>query len=348
MKIGIVTLPLHFNFGGILQAYALQETLKKLGHNPYIIKKTPQNIKDYIKRLLYNQSRVSQFVRKNIIFDNLSEPFTMSELTSKGYDALIVGSDQVWRPCMGIDRKANVNRYFLKTTNNGKIRKIAYAASFGVDFLDFTEDEIILAQDLVKDFTAVSVREQSGLTLCAKYLNRKDVCQVLDPTMLLGKNDYSHFILYSPFKSENKHCFVYLLDYEKTTNQEIVKTILPENSEVLRAKVERNTLKKYLSSDLTIQNWLSAIYHSDLVITDSFHGCVFSILFHKNFYVIRNDVGGNARINSLLTLLGLEDRLIEKEFIVSKINPINWEFIEEKLQLMRKFSIQYLNKALLK
>lgn len=347
MKIGIVTLPLHFNFGGILQAYALQETLKRLNHTPYIIKRKPRNIKDFIKKILYSQSRVSQFVNKYIRFDNLNEPFTMSEITSKGYDVLIVGSDQVWRPCMGINRKENINRYFLRTIGNGKVRKVAYAASFGVDFLDFTEDEKLLARDLVKDFIAVSVREKSGLTLCTKYLNRKNVCQVLDPTMLLSKNDYSHFILSSPFKSKNKHCFVYLLDYEKIKNQKTVKALLPEGSEVLHAKVERNTLKKYLSSNLTIQNWLSAIYHSDLVITDSFHGCVFSILFHKDFYVMRNDVGGNTRINSLLTLFSLEDRLIEKEIPVNRMNSINWKSIEENLQLMRDFSIGYLNKALL-
>lgn len=346
MKIGIVTLPLHFNYGGILQAYALQETLQKLGHTSYVIRFSSKSAKNYIKSFLYSLSSISQFIDKYIRFENLHEPFTISELTSKKYDALIVGSDQVWRPSMGIDRKANVNRYFLRTIGNGKFRKIAYAASFGVDSLDFTDDEKILAKDLIKDFMCVSVREESGLSLCTN-LDRTDACQVLDPTMLLTKNEYSKFIIDSPFKSNNKHCFVYLLDYAETKNQEMVKALLPAFAEVLHAKVERNTLKKYLNSNLTIQDWLSSIYYSDLVITDSFHGCVFSILFHKDFYVMRNDIGGNTRINSLLSLFSLEDRLIGKN-LVNNASTINWELVEKKLQLMRNFSIDFLNKALSK
>ena len=159
--------------------------------------------------------------------------------------------------------------------------------------------------------------------------------------------EYSKFIIDSPFKSNNKHCFVYLLDYAETKNQEMVKALLPAFAEVLHAKVERNTLKKYLNSNLTIQDWLSSIYYSDLVITDSFHGCVFSILFHKDFYVMRNDIGGNTRINSLLSLFSLEDRLIGKK-LVNNASTINWELVEKKLQLMRNFSIDFLNKALSK
>lgn len=347
MKIGIVTLPLHFNYGGILQAYALQETLKRLGHTSFVLRPSTKSIKTYIKTFLYRQSRVSQFVNQHIKFDTLNEPFTINELNSKKYNTLVVGSDQVWRFWPGIEaeRQTNINRYFLRTIGNGKLRKIAYAASFGVDYLDFTENERSLVKNLVKDFAAVSVREESGLALCTKFLERADACQVLDPTMLLTENDYSHLIGKSPFKSPNKHCFVYLLDYEKIKNQETVKELLPANSEVLSAKVERNILKKYLHTNLTIQDWLSSIYHSDLVITDSFHGCVFSILFHKNFYVMKNDVGGNTRINSLLSLFGLEHRLIEKR-LINKTSTIDWKFVEEKLQLMRKFSFEYLNKAL--
>ena len=347
MKIGIVTLPLHFNYGGILQAYALQEVLKELGHTSFILKPSIKSIKTYIKAILYNRSDISQFVNKYIKFDNLNEPFRLSELHLKKYDALIVGSDQVWRfwPGTEAEREVNISRYFLNTIGNGKIRKIAYAASFGIDYLDLTESENNLIKKLVKNFAAVSVREQSGLPLCFKYLEREDACLVLDPTMLLTENNYSNLIKKSPFKSTNKHCFVYLLDYEDIKNQKTVKALLPTNSEVLYAKVERNPLKRYLKSDLTIQDWLSSIYNSDIIITDSFHGCVFSILFHKDFYVMKNDFGGNTRINSLLSLFGLENRLIKKGSI-SEANPIDWTFVEEKLQLMRNFSLDYLNKAL--
>lgn len=344
MKVGIVTLPLHFNFGGILQAYALQEVLHEWGDS-FIIKYYQHGVKATIKALLYRQSGIFKFVKKQIRYDFLHEPFCLDELTSKGYDVLVVGSDQVWRPCMGVSREANVNRYFLKTMGKRKIKKISYAASFGVDYFDFTHEEKKEAQTLIKDFEAVSVRETFGITLCSEYLGRVDAKLVLDPTMLLKEADYLNIMGSSPFKTQNKHCFIYLLDYGKADNQETVKMLVPSKAEVFTAKVERSILKKYFNTQ-TVEDWLAAIYNSDLMITDSFHGCVFSILFHKDFYVMENIIGGNARIYSLLSLFGLDDRLIDKNTNPEKIKPINWQQIDLKLQTLRKASFEFLSKAL--
>lgn len=345
MKIGIVTLPLHFNFGGILQAYALQEVLHEWGDS-FIIKSYQHGIKAIIKTLLYRQSGIFRFVKNKIRYDYLHEPFSLDELTSKGYDVLVVGSDQVWRPCMGVSREANVNRYFLKTIGKGKIKKISYAASFGVDYFDFTHEEKKKAQSLIKDFEAVSVRETFGITLCSEYLGRVDAKLVLDPTMLLNETDYLNIMGNSPFKSQNKHCFIYLLDYDKAENKEIVETLIPLNTEVFTAKVEKNILKKYFNIKDSVEGWLAAIYNSDLMITDSFHGCVFSILFHKDFYVMGNIIGGNARIYSLLSLFELDDRLIDKNTNPEKIKPINWQQIDLKLQTLRTMSFDFLSKTL--
>ncbi len=346
MKIGIVTLPLHFNFGGILQAYALQEILQKMGCDSFVIRPYERSIKAILKTFLYKQSGVSRFVKRHIRFDCLHEPFNLDELKTKGYDMLIVGSDQVWRPCMGINREANINRYFLKTIGTGQIKKISYAASFGVDYLDFTQKEKEQAEKLIKDFAAVSVREQSGITLCFDFFNRKDACLVLDPTMLLFSTDYLNIMGKSPFKTGNKHCFIYMLDYTKAENQKHVKDFIPLNAEVITAKVERNIFKKYFEVKDTVEGWLSAIYNSDLMITDSFHGCVFSILFHKDFYVMENAVGGNTRIYSLLSLFGLKDRLISKEVNNKNAKPIEWQQVDMRLRDLRNFSFDFLNKSL--
>lgn len=116
--------------------------------------------------------------------------------------------------------------------------------------------------------------------------------------------------------------------------------------ELLTAKVERNILKKIFNTQNSIEKWLSAIYYSDLIITDSFHGCVFSILFHKNFYVISNSAGGNTRIQSLLSLFGLNNRLITNNYIPQQTSTINWNIVDIKLQTQRKESIFFLQKAL--
>lgn len=346
MKIGIVTLPLHFNYGGILQAFALQKTIEDLGFKAFIITQKPQSIKQTLKYFLYKKSKVYGFIKKNLTFLELHEPFRKHELATHHLEALVVGSDQVWRPCMGSNRENNVNRYFLKTVPNNCIKKIAYAASFGVNYWDFTESETKTAQRLINEFSFVSIRESSGIKLCSKYLRSNNAIHVLDPTMLVETETYKKKLVKTPFKTHRAHCFLYLLDYNNITNKHIVEALLPKNAELLTAKVERNIIKKYFRQKNTVEDWLSAIYYSDIMITDSFHGCVFSILFHKDFYVMSNRIGGNARIQSLLSLFKLDDRLIDSTFMPQKKTTINWNAVDMQLQKLRKASIAYLYKAL--
>lgn len=346
MKIGIVTLPLHFNYGGILQAFALQKTIENLGFKAFIIIQKPQNIKQKLKVFLYKKSKIYSFIKKNLIFLELHEPFHKHELMTHNLKALVVGSDQVWRPCMGSNRENNVNRYFLKTDPNNCIKKIAYAASFGVDYWDFTENETKTAQKLINEFSFVSIRESSGIKLCSKCLNNSNAIHVLDPTMLVETETYIKNIVKNPFKTHKTHCFLYLLDYNNNTNKHIVETLLPKDAELLIAQVERNIIKKYFRGKNTVEDWLSAIYHSDIIITDSFHGCVFSILFHKDFYVMSNKVGGNARIQSLLSLFKLNNRLINSTFTPQEKTSIDWNAVDIQLQKLKKASIAYLYKAL--
>lgn len=346
MKIGIVTLPLHFNYGGILQAFALQKTIEDLGFNAFVITQKPETIKQKLKVFLYKKSKVYDFIKKNLTFLELHEPFCKNELTTNNLKVLVVGSDQVWRPCMGSNRENNVNRYFLKTDPNNCIKKIAYAASFGVNYWDFTESETKTAQRLINEFSFISIRESSGIKLCSKYLNSNNAIHVLDPTMLVQTEIYKKVMAETPFKTHNTRCFLYLLDYNNITNKHIVEALLPKDAELLTAKVERNIIKKYFREKNTVEDWLSAIYHSNIMITDSFHGCVFSILFHKDFYVMSNEVGGNARIQSLLSLFQLNDRLLDSTFIPQEKITIDWNAVDMQLQKLRKASITYLSNAL--
>lgn len=346
MRVGIVTLPFHFNYGGILQAFALQKAIQNLGFEPIIIEQPSNNIKQVLKQKLYKRSNIYKFVKENFNLLKLHEPFCDDELSINNINILVVGSDQVWRPDMGINRKKNVDRYFLKTVPPNCIPKIAYAASFGIDHWDFTDIETNTAQNLINEFSYISVRETSGIKLCSQFLKINNAIQVLDPTMLLEAECYKKILIESPFKTKKQHCFTYLLDYNNPSNQNIINSLLHKDIELLTAKVERNILKKFFNTQNSIEKWLSAIYYSNLIITDSFHGCVFSILFHKNFYVISNSAGGNTRIQSLLSLFGLNNRLITNNYIPQQTSTINWNIVDIKLQTQRKESTFFLQKAL--
>lgn len=346
MRVGIVTLPFHFNYGGILQAFALQKAIQNLGFEPILTEQPNNNIKQILKQKLYKRSNIYKFVKENFNLLKLHEPFCDDELNINNINILVVGSDQVWRPDMGINRKKNVDRYFLKTVPPNCIPKIAFAASFGIDHWDFTDIETNTVQNLINEFSYISVRETSGIKLCSQFLRVNNAIQVLDPTMLLEADYYKKILTKSPFKTQKQHCFTYLLDYNSPSNQNIINSLLHKDIELLTAKVERNILKKFFNTQNSIEKWLSTIYYSDLIITDSFHGCVFSILFHKNFYVISNSAGGNTRIQSLLSLFGLNNRLITNNYIPQQTSTINWNIVDIKLQTQRKESIFFLHKAL--
>ncbi len=203
MKIAIITLPLHTNYGGILQAYALQRVVAGLGHrvqtlkfahgaayrlyHPLAVWLKQRGLVPYSHDYPLSASEhaalrvnTDSFVQEHI---ELTAPLSAGQIAREGFDAFIVGSDQVWRH---FDE-----RYFLGFLPAGDpSRKIAYAASFGIDRWPFTEQLSAHARELLSRFDAVSVRESSAVEMCADRLGVEAI-QVLDPAMLLGKEDYT-------------------------------------------------------------------------------------------------------------------------------------------------------------
>src|SRR5690606_27056969 len=212
-KIGILTQPLHDNYGGLLQAYALKETLESLGHDVVVINRqgrptsTIRTIASSIKNKLKgkkSQPRLSEqqkevisqhtlALRKKYI-PNFSHLITnnrdMSELNDMGFDAYVVGSDQSWRP----KYSPRISNYFLDFAKDEKdIKRISYAVSFGVSHWEFNNDDTKTCSSLAKAFDAISVREDSGTSLVKEYLGM-DAIHVLDPTMLLSKDHYLQIV----------------------------------------------------------------------------------------------------------------------------------------------------------
>lgn len=371
-KIGILTQPLHQNYGGLLQAYALQLTLKRMGYKPCIIdrfEKRPSALRklaSHFKTIIYKSFgktrdytywpsfEEEKFISQHTDYfiDKYIQPksprlYTKQELNDfveeQKFSAFVVGSDQVWRPRYS----PHLPTYFLDfVKNKSSIKKIAYAASFGVDRWEYTNVEAKIAKELAPLFDAISVREDSGVDICAKYLG-VEADHVLDPTMLLNKEDYI-----SLFKSEGESqsggdLFSYILD-STDERAEIIAfianklSLIPFSVQAKSQVKSRSNYKKNID-DLIIppvSKWLRAFYDAKFVVTDSFHGCVFSIIFNKPFIALGNKDRGLARFNSLLSLYGLENRLYNGE--LESFETINWASINSIRMNLKDKSLDFL------
>lgn len=378
MKIGILTQPIKMNYGGVLQAYALQKFLKEHGHDVRIINRCPSPSQCYISRkwnqykALLKQTILFIFARQKFtdfrinvksIFETTFEfskknvrPCSPSLYTDKElkkyileekFEVYIVGSDQVWRPCYS----PNLYTYFLDFVSDVKdIRKIAYAASFGVDEWEFTEEETNRCITLINKFHYVSCREYSGVSMCRDYLKKADAEWVLDPTLLLSSNVYLSLIEKARLNlCMKKFLVTYILD-ESASKISVIDFVKEKlNLSIYNAKVGVTELQdKHLKGKATVEEWLYGFANADFAIVDSFHGCVFSIIFHTPFIAIKNKLRGNARFDSLIKLFNLENRIVDS---VSEINDahlkmMDWKNIDNILQREKLKSVNFLLNSL--
>lgn len=376
MRIGILTQPLHNNYGGLLQNFALQEALRKMGHTPLTLDVKYQPYKlTFVTRCIKFVARFLKKIRgdKNIIFvdvvkqmnffnfpqkdqkdfidkyieiESFTKPLEKTFWDSHDLDALIVGSDQVWRCRFS----PYIFNYFLNFAEDKEdITKISYAASFGVEYWDGDHELIEPIKSLLRHFSAVSVREESGVAICKSTFN-KDATLVLDPTLLLEVSDYKRIILQTsdaPASSPQQQsltrtCAVYILD---ATSEQLRRINDVCNAKGLSVNYIGRPDRKGFPS---VMSWLSGIFSSDYVITDSFHGTVFSILAHKKFTTIVNAARGTARFETLLNMLDLKERLVSVDGELINEMPIDYDKVEEKLNEQRKSSYEFISSNLYK
>jgi len=209
------------------------------------------------------------------------------------FDAYIVGSDQVWRP---IYVKGIVSNYFLDFVKDTPVKRISYGASFGSSKPEYTEVEKTICGNLLEQFDAVSVREKGALKVIEQFGWKAKKTQVVpDPTMLLSRICYDNLIPVVNTKAKGS-IFCYVLDKNEANNNVIEKI----RQSLQRPIYEIADIQKGDTVLPSIETWLSAIRDSDFVITDSYHGTVFSILFNKPFVVCVNKERGADRFESLL------------------------------------------------
>ena len=376
---------MHTNYGGLLQAYALQQILKGMGHDVVtdrlgVVRKLPlwnralrflyhavqfcilKNYRYYPYRYLFvsfdKESKAKRsisinterFVNTHIDTIDLLTRSNESVIDAvRQFDAIVVGSDQVWRATM-----SDIPTYFLSFTKAINVKRIAYAASFGTDDLnEYSKMDMKIASESIKLFDAVSVREKSGVHLCRDYF-KMDAVHVLDPTMLLSKDDYLKLI-----EEEDKPCsenilLTYVLDRTQEKND-----IIQRVGEALHLTSCENGAVKYFSNVVesnvseciypSVSRWVAGFRDAQFVVTDSFHGTVFSIIFNKPFVAILNSKRGSSRFISLLSVLGLENRLISttNDLLEEHLKPIDYTEVNKILNDWRYLSISFMERHLI-
>lgn len=385
----ILTLNYHFgnNYGAVLEAYALQTFLHKYSNNvrcldfEFYETRAKKTIRRFIKLFFSPDMRrrcwkkilslcspkeceyigtVQSYKKSdNINFKIFRDKFLM--LTDRKYhsikalrklctvenvDVVVCGSDVIWH--VG-NESLTLDVYFLAWTSPN-VLKIAYAPSWGRPCID--DLNIVTKSRLTKylsEFRAVSVREKSGVDICAS-LGRCDAQWVPDPTMLLTSDVWDHI-------AESRFHGSYILNYHIPYNKSINDTnIIPMLEQYYKAPIKKvpdiNSEYVWLSPT----EWLGGIRDAEFVITNSFHGVVFCIIYNKNFLftkLIAEHEVLNERIYSLLDLFDLRDRIVTEETI-SNIDatksliesPINWEQVNKKLVQWRQVGIDFLDKTL--
>ena len=308
MKIGILTLPFNCNYGGLLQCYSLQSFLKGLGHEVVIIKRVfPKRISfknktiNLIKLLLGRTDIYKKSVAEMRRFENayiietpqIKGGMQYDSLLKDKIDALIVGSDQVWR----FDyTKEHYAEYFFDFAEKWNVKRYAFAASFGVKDWHLGVNETSKIKKLASLFNGISTREESGMRLCQEYLACKAI-HLLDPAFLLSRDKYR--ILYGTKKKETDVIAAYILDLDQEKTKAIKQISQVIGKEVTFIGKDPQT-KIYQS----VVDWIKCIDESNLVVTDSFHGVVFSIIFDKPFVLMINENRGAERFISLSNTFG--------------------------------------------
>lgn len=361
MKIAILTLPLHINYGGIIQCYALQTILERLGNEVQVLTRPQYGRSYYIiyplavcKRLLKRfvlGKKVAilkaphQIIRQHTdrFIHRYIHQYTQRKWTAQiasHFDAIVVGSDQVWRPLY----YQPIEEAFLSFLGDAKIKRVAYAASFGVDHCEYTEEQRKLCSSLLKKFDAISVRESSGVQLCQEYFDTKAV-QALDPTLLLSADDYRALIKKGKTQPSKGNLLVYMLDQTKE-KEALVERIAQAKGLTpfwMNSDIDDETLPLKQRIKMPVEQWLRSFDDAKFVLTDSFHGCVFSIIFRKQFLAIGNKERGLSRFQSLLTLFSLQDRLIlSPDEYKSNLSSIDYDQVQAQLQFLQAQSLSFL------
>ena len=305
-RINLLTLHYADNNGSALQAYATCKILRNLGHEVTVINLQNRRTVHGRYKKLRNWTSIPRYFnfwrfQHRYLSPMTKRMFDINVAQIPKCDFTIVGSDQVWNSDFGVVKKGS---YFLNFVNDGS-HKISLASSFGKKEWKASKDFTEQVKGWLADFKALSVRERSGVDICEQTFSM-DAVHVLDPTLALA--DYSELLDMTPRSSDEIRCFLFKKDYSIDVIDYVSK------SEKLPVR-KVNSIKKdsYIRSPYWRSSpikWMAMIRDARIWVSDSFHGIAFAIIFKKQFIALVNDIEKLERVNSLLTLLGLESKLV--------------------------------------
>lgn len=360
MKVGIITFNRAINYGAVLQSLALKETIKSLGNECEILNyeckevekvASPFYIKSFsVKDILIFLLQIKMRMVKNKKFDNFAKKYLDKDkqlLTNKNissikdsYDVFVTGSDQVWNyEITGLDEN-----YFLDFVKGDK-QCISYAASFGVDKIpNMYEDRY---RELLKNMDCISVREEQGKEIVAALTDNSKECTVcIDPVFLFDKSQWEKYI--SMPKPEEDYILVYSIN--KSECYEVAKKLSQETGlNIVGMQVPmsmRDRCKKIQTE--SPEEFLSWIYHAKYIITDSFHGTAFSIIFNKKFVVC---TGGKTKARAsrqmnLLKLANLSSQICTLDNYGMVMDDIDYFEVNNRIGEKRQKALEYLKESL--
>ena len=335
MNVGILTFHDAHNYGAVLQAYALKTYIQKLGYNVKIINYHHETIPNGFPKS-DNEKRwekFNEFIKELIDYDEKTH-INEKELEKLDIDFWICGSDQIWNP--EITRGFN-RGFFLDFKTKGK--KISYAVSMGIDRLPKEEEEKF--KKAINQIDEISVREET-LKQYAEDFTTKKVTQVLDPTLLLEEADYEKLLLNNQY---GEYILIYTLGPDERLTKIAKKVALEKNVKIIELndkKIENYFCEQV--SEASPSEFLTLIKNAKAVVTNSFHGTIFSILFEKEFYTITRY--RNSRMRSILKIVDMEDRFIDKIEEMDKVKKQDYKKAFKRLNKEKQKSKDFLINAL--
>ncbi|MDP4276047.1 MAG: polysaccharide pyruvyl transferase family protein [Bacteroidota bacterium] len=337
-KIGLLTFHFPINYGAVLQTYGLYSFLKNNGYDIEIVNYYPdEHMRRYnyyhkpgsVREMIYYIVK-TVFITDHLLRKKRFRTFSAShfKLTKRyrevedipfNYDCILTGSDQVFN----FEYPDNLI-YFQPFPKKENQKKIAYAPSFGVS--EFSENLKKLIREYVVDFDAISCRENDGAAFLSEIVG-KPVPQVLDPVFLLNKEEWS--LLCPKRLIKEDYIFIYdldgkksLIDIAKAINKNNNKLVILSSDPISKIRNEYNDVDVFINS-AGVETYVNLIKYASAVVTDAFHGTAFSLIFQRPFYTYIALEKTASRITSLLTNLGLENRIVHKETPLSEIKEVD-------------------------
>jgi hypothetical protein len=333
----------------MLQAYALQEVLDIIGHTSYILDFWPYNTYDLFRKSLFRSLNIKFLLRELLLFkvkldrkraflSFVDQKFRLISLDltieNNNIDAFVIGSDQLWNS--GIVKEPIYWGYSPAMKNK---LLISYAISAGNDAVR----GVLWGDQYLSQFNKISVREDSLHSL----LQQKGVDNivVLDPTLLHMRSFYAK-IQKAPNKIRNKYVLIYQVMIDELANR-LAEEIARENNLDIIEIAAGNVLRKgkNIIKSASPEEFLWYIDNAEVIITTSFHGTVFSIIYHKDFYVVDSTNKNDSRMSSLLSLTRLMDRIVSSIDNVTR-REIDWQRVDRLLSIEREKSISFLKESL--